>query len=191
MDILGIFTSRGETLDMICSEELPTIRNLKIGVNISIRKYKEWTLKKSTLNVVNHSNYSVIRDVFVYIIFWSGDYVNVTKIPSSSDIDKSVQHFKKILKIKHCKYTITIHNICASGKFIRPYNLKRLHRFLKQCDLNAKIKLNQSIFPALYVKFKSGTCIIFQNGKYTVVGCDSEKQITRLVSSVCACMKTR
>lgn len=175
---------------MVSSEELPTIRNIKVGVNISVCKYRDWTIKRSSLNVVNHSNYSVLRDVFVYIIFWSGNYVNVTKIPSFKEVSKSVKHFQRILKINKCDYKITIHNICASGKFKKDYNLKKLHHILKE-HIKGRVKLNQSVFPALYVKYNIGTCIIFQNGKYTIVGCDKRKNIRTIVESICAVMNTR
>lgn len=186
MMILSIFISFS---GMVLYGELPRIRNLKVGVNIPICKYRQRAINNSKLNIVDHSNYSVIRDVYVYIVFWSGNYVNITKIPSIKVVKKSVEHFQRILNLKRSAFTITIHNICASGKFNKARNLKKLYKFMKNINnQEVRVKLNQSIFPALYVKFKTGTCIIFQNGKYTIVGCESETNVRTIVHKVCAIM---
>lgn len=170
-------------------EVQPTIRNLKIGVTLPIRELKHTVLANTKLDLVNHSNYSVIRDTFVYIIFWSGNYVNITKIPSLASIIISVKHLQALLNIDNSEYQITVHNICASGKFLKQCNLKVLQNLLKVSNIDARVKLNQSVFPALYVKYLTGTCIIFRNGKYTVVGCNTENDITFIVNSICAYMK--
>lgn len=177
--------------------EYPIIRNLKIGLRLDIGKYKE---SLHNLDITHYSNFSVLRDIYVYIIFWSGNYVNITKIPSIRFLQHSIKHFMSILKIKSSRLkrlfkkkrllkNISIHNICASGRFKTSRNLKTLRNFLTTEKLNARVKLNQTFFPALFVKFSQGTCIIFQNGKYTVVGCNNHKSVFEIADSICAYMK--
>lgn len=179
------FLNYQSVTDMLLASEHPVIRNLKIGVNINLRESKHLLINNHC--IVNYSNYSVLRDIFVYIIFWSGNYVNITKIRKECDIAKAVKHFKTLIKCDSETKT-TIHNICASGIFKKKHNLKLLHGYMKENENNARVKFNQNVFPALYVKYSNGTCIIFQNGKYTIVGCKSRKQVFDITETICVHM---
>lgn len=180
------------TLGMCDLSELPKIGNLKLGIRVNVSTIRQ-ALKSPHFNVRHYANFSVLRDKYVYIIFWSGNYVNITKIPTVRHVKASIKHFVSLFKgsdIEIRKEHIKIHNISASGKFIQKCNLKKLHHHFKNNTDLIRAKINLVFFPALFLKYKSGTCTVFQNGKYTVVGCKSYTSIINIANSVCVYMKT-
>lgn len=171
--------------------ELPKIGNLKLGIRANVSTIHH-ALKSLDLKVKHFGNFSVLRDVYVYIIFWSGNYINITKVPNVRRVKASIRHLISLFKnvtLDIDLRSLKVHNICASGQFIRSYSLRKLVDHFRKSDEAIRVKLNPVFFPGLFVKYEGGTCTIFQNGKYTIVGCKNCTRIISIANSVCAYMK--
>ena len=167
----------------------PEIRNVKIAIKVDISKYCPSVLKRRTIetgvNTKHYHNFSIIRTQYVYSVFWKSGYINITKIPDLHGIEKAVSHISSILSIDRDHIQPhTIHNICASGDFSRTFNLSRLKKALsKEKDIN--VSRNLSAFPALFLRYPNlGTCVLFQNGKYSLVGVNEDRKLTHLIRKV-------
>lgn len=170
--------------------EIPQIGNLKLGVRADVSNIQR-ALQSPDLNVVRHGNFCVLRNVYVYIIFWSG-YINITKIPNVRHVKASVRHLMTLFKNEKLfidPSSIRIHNISASGQFSEKHNLKILSQHFKKSRKALRVKLNLIFFPGLFIRYKGGTCTIFQNGKYTILGCKNYTRIIKIANSVCVYMK--
>lgn len=167
------------------SASIPVVQNIKIGFRIEYKNSID-TLKKNcekkSCSVKHYHNFSVIRDRFVFSIFWKKGYVNVTKLKCFSHIEQTIVCIISLLDLERQDIVDTpiIHNICASGRFSRPLNLTLTKKKLE--EKNIRTIKNLSFFPALFVKIVGlGTVVCFQNGKYSLVGVNTEEKVHKLI----------
>lgn len=168
---------------------IPIVRNIKIAIQFDTKKYSTKILKnnidKKGLIIKHYHNFSVLRSEFVYSVFWSSGYVNITKIPSLEAIEKSKDQILRIMNI--CPEDLilnhSVQNICASGSFSQSFNL---HEIGKRWDSEQiSLRKNLSAFPAIFAKCNNlGTCVLFQNGKYSLVGVRKEINLEPLLSLI-------
>lgn len=75
--------------------------------------------------------------------------------------------FEKDAFILHSK----VDNITAAFSYPRPINLT----YIK--STNPECKYNKERFPGLFMKFRTGTSIVFHSGKINIVGAKSEQEV--------------
>lgn len=93
------------------------VSNIKGAFRITSSENVLNFLKKiSTNHIKFYSNCVVLRHKFVYIIYWTSNYVNVTKIPDQKSLLESIHHFEEVTKLE-CVKKVDIHNIVAHGHF--------------------------------------------------------------------------
>ena len=112
------------------------------------------------------------------------NHINVTKIPSVDKIDVAINNLKAICPVQIVSQSID--NIIATGNLARPINIKKVIN--QKCF--AQTKYNPEQFPGIFVKFNSGTIILFHSGKIVLVGFKQIDLLNAVLDQVCACMKT-
>ena len=166
-----------------------TIANVKISVKISKLPLD---IVMNKLNCINmpfqlHNNFLVVKSKFTFIIFkpkfeciTHTNHVNITKIPNLSCINDAV---KEIERLMNCEtFNLTVDNISATSKHPMKLNLLQIvidNKF-------GYIKYNNQAFPGLFLKFRSGTAIIFHSGKLNIVGCKSEEDVKWILKEIFA-----
>lgn len=146
-------------------------------------KLKEFSLD-TNMNVKLYHNFCVLRDKFVYIIWFNSGFVNVTKITSPDMMETSILHFCKVFSIrsKHVSSFI-IDNLTASGKLQCKINLRQLSS-LKVDKTLMGIDYNVAKFPGAFIHvYNEGTFTIFGSGSYNIIGCKCEQSMV----NVCLC----
>lgn len=165
----------------------PIIRNIKIAIRFCKKKHHGTELKSriSETSIKHYHNFSILRSTYVYSIFWNCGYVNITKIPSMCEISRATENILSLLRVPTSDLLKTdIHNICASGKFSEKLNLSVIKDKLSK-EGSLQVNRNLSAFPALFVKCSSlGTCVLFQNGKYSLVGVNSTSKLSLLLKII-------
>ena len=154
----------------------PQIQNIKghfyVSCKYGFKKTLQLICANKHIKIKFHHNFAVVRNKFVYIIWYERGFVNVTKIKSISKLHKSMSHFCKLFKVSSNNKKVTIDNITASGKFHQCINLKKLALFLEAQQFQTRY--NRYKFPAIFVKiYKHGTLTIFGSGSFNIVGCRS------------------
>lgn len=171
------------------SSSKPSVQNIKIGfklVSIQTKAAMKKSARERCSKFTDYHNFSVIRDKHVFSIFWDSGYINATKIKSFREIEQAVSNISNILNVSRNQFSEkpTIHNICASGRLLINLNLTKLKNNLLQFE-DIKITRNLASFPALFIKIPQlGTCVLFQNGKYSLVGIKSEDKIVQLYERI-------
>ena len=164
------------------------VNNIKVSykLNASFLKLKLIALSKEIEVSKKSNNFFVLRkNGFVFIIFYTG-HVNCTKLLTSNEIESS----KSVLiqSVKECSVTETkIDNITASGSIFdnhsiasgRKINLFKLCSFLKVN--NVKHRYNPHRFPGLNFKLYGVTFLVFNSGKFILIG---EKSLVDLNSTI-------
>lgn len=159
------------------------IRNIKGAFQIkSDNIYR--ALKKIEAKVTFHGNCAVIRLKYIYIIFWSASYVNVTKLKSRENFAEAIKLFEEATDLQ-CFKEITVHNIVATGSFVLDTTLSTIHAFIRGGGGREKIfvksTFNRSFFPSLLLRFKNlGTCVLYQSGKFAYLGVKNTDNFTHL-----------
>lgn len=123
-------------------------------------------------------NFFVRREKFVHTIFLNG-HVNITGIRTFSLIEESLDELRRILKLPKGKtLRPKIDNICSRGrtKYTRIL-LFPLYRFLAthlaDCFLSSfitRLRFEPARFPALLLKTRLGSILLFGSGKFVLVG---------------------
>lgn len=144
----------------------------------------------------NYKNFVVLKSKYTYIIFKVNkagkNHVNITKIPAICDIVDAVNYFKEHI-IDCVTDNITIDNISATASTNHRLNLKQivLNNDYKHLTNFVALKYNNQLFPGLFLKFHTGTVIIFHSGKCVIVGCKDETSITCLTQNICVLTQMR
>jgi TATA-box binding protein (TBP) (component of TFIID and TFIIIB) len=133
----------------------------------------------------NYKNFIVLKSRFTYIIFKSKEkqsesHINITKIRSVSKILEAIDSITSLILCTVISYKID--NIIATTNLKRNLNLSDIS---KTCNFK-NLKYNNEKFPGLFVKFETGTVILFHSGKLVIVGCKTEKDISCLIQKICA-----
>ena len=146
------------------------------GKNIS-SKLK--VFEKGRISVTKRkSNFFVLRDKFVYIIFYTG-HVNITGVRSRDTVNEARVYLSVL--IKNLDLTLSqsvIDNICLSGSLSRGLNLVSFSDQLQQDCVS--FCYNPRKFPGLSfpsTNNNSGTTIVFTSGKFIIVGLKHEDAI--------------
>lgn len=132
-------------------------------------------LDKRKIKFTKYQNYIVIQDLFTFIIFKPSykkkncvSHVNITKIPTISDIEKAKIHLKFLIECDILSEFAVIDNITVSlcvEQHLTPENISKI--FADSC----KITFNKETFPGIFLKFDRGTAILFHTGKCIIIGC--------------------
>ena len=162
------------------------VKNYKISAYINCVKQDLLHKLKKDVTVKCYGNFFVWRKgSFVYIIFPCANYVNITGIRSKRKLHCSFRKFEDKFQLKNSLTFKQIDNITTCSSI---NNFKNINYFRKKLlDLNDKfekrfysLKFNSNYFPAIYLKLRDkGTFIIFNSGKFNLVGFNSIIEIKR------------
>ena len=149
------------------------VQNIKVGFRFEPQLTKsEIIAKLSQSDPKIYHNFLVLRDNFVFTIFWTGCYINITKISDLDNIKLAASQITKKLEVSYKE--IFVHNICLSGSIDKKVPLRQLSFDLKR---HYRTSFNTHFFPALFLrKNEEPTIILFQNGKYSIIGAKSKIQ---------------
>jgi len=168
------------------------------NIKISIKVLKiclnnvEQILKRQKKQCKKYSNYIVIQDRFTYIVFKPSikknletSHVNITKIPNIDMINKAIYHLIKIINCTYVSNSKTIDNITASVKIPKDLTPEKIvNIFRNRC----RITFNKETFPGVFLKFETGTAIVFHTGKCIVIGCkkivDLEETVEKILTNL-------
>lgn len=170
------------------------LRNIKISVkilhfdyNVKIDFLKERYNSKNEANKFKaHNNFIVVNDTFTYILFKpkkKGEecHLNITKICSFDDIQPSINLATKIFECTYNPHSVRIDNMTYLHYLRKQIKLGLL---FKKYHKSFQIKYNNTIFPGLHLKTKTGSAIIFHTGTVIIVGCKNIKQVSDIISIV-------
>jgi len=154
------------------------VRNIKVSVKVKalILNNALTHLQDNNIVLKNFGNFiSFKANNYTFILFKKGQntdtHINITQIPTFSDINYALNCIVTLIKCEIISYTID--NIIATsdlGKFISLPKIVEERKF-------KQLKYNSEIFPGLFIKFKKGTIIIFHSGKTVIVGCKNIESI--------------
>lgn len=152
------------------------IVNIKISVKVKTISLAAVVniLKRKKIWFKEFPNFISFTKKYNFVIFKStnkDNHVNITKLKRKKDILKSARNLKKILGIKI--KAIIVDNLVATAAFNKHLNLKAINNSKK---FKTK-KYNPESFPGLFLKFKTGTCIIFHSGKIVFIGFKHRRDI--------------
>ena len=142
------------------SASKPIVRNIKVGFRYDNKRKSSSEIKEilTLLNSKHLHNFSILRNKYIYSIFWTGGYINITGINTEKEIITARDHIKNLLQIEEILGPTQIHNICASGKLSSTVNLEKIREHLTKFT-DYKTILNLSYFPALFFTIKNlGFC---------------------------------
>lgn len=161
------------------------IRNIKISLKVKPIVLNNAIIKLQNKGIIvnTYSNFLTFKaDNYTYVVFKKGHtkhtHINITQIPSIKSIRRAIEIVKKCLECKVINYKTD--NIIATSDLRKPICL--IDIINKKCF--EKIKYNNEIFPGLFIKFSTGTVIIFHSGKIVIVGCKNQKSIQWIIETV-------
>lgn len=137
-------------------------------------------------SVKKHRNFIVLRLRYVYIIFQSSGYVNVTKLRNALDVKECLKEFKKVTGLLNVS-KFRIHNIHAFGRLEKCLNLHLCHQYIghKARAEDIIVSFNPSLFHGMKIKVKDlGTFILFQSGNYSLLGARSLSKLEKLSNTI-------
>ncbi len=160
------------------------IANVKVSIKTSALVLDNVIIKctENNLYCKNYNNFLVVKDLYTYIIFKRNsnneNHINITKIPNLDSVSNSIQ---RIQDLTNCLVlSQTIDNIIASTACKKQLNLQLIS------TLFSNVKYNNEKFPGLFIKFKTGTVILFHSGKIVIVGSKNEQDIKCLIQNIFA-----
>lgn len=167
------------------------IRNIKLSVKVKRFSLHSVIsiLRKNKIEFSRFPNFITFNYKYTYIWFKTGgnnlNHINVTKIPKLSKINQSVSRIKNLFKCK--VLSVVVDNIIATSDLCETVNLRSIIK--KKCF--HKVKYNCERFPGLFLKFSTGTIILFHSGKIVIVGCKNKNDIKCLIFKVAAAIKMK
>lgn len=132
------------------------------------------------------SNFLVIKTKYTFVLFKENaqqvNHVNITKVPSFSEIDDSINFFFEILNIgaKTIKHQ-TVDNITANFSLNKTINLTKFAELYKE---EYFITYKNETFSGLSIRFLHGTALLFHTGSVVVVGCKTIDNIKWIVKKI-------
>jgi TATA-box binding protein (TBP) (component of TFIID and TFIIIB) len=181
----------------------PVISNYKVSVSLGHNKNirnkvlelekndAEWRKATNRLPHKKQCSFFILRELndnarkAVFTVFYSG-HINITKLKTLKDVELASYYICKRLNVSQSHPRID--NITASGKL----NLRGSVNKLKQiCDYLAKrrnkcdiksVSFDTQKFPGGFIRPASlvGTTLLFNTGKYVLVGSRSVENVTHL-----------
>lgn len=161
-----------------------TITNVKVSLKTSPIVLDNVSVEKSVF-IKRYKNFIVIKQKYTYIIFKTNkqtreNHINITKIPSIYEVSNAVEHLKSI--IDFVVKNSFVDNIIAIANVDKQLNLINI------CNsgIFKQLKYNNEKFPGLFIKFDTGTVILFHSGKVVIVGCKTINDIECLITKIYA-----
>lgn len=164
------------------------------NIKVHFKTHQNLIIPPQTLSVcTSHSNFLTLRNApYVFTIFAKSGHVNVSGIRGFEDIKTLVMRIKDQLDVDVQPSNIKIDNTTASGRLTsdRP-PLQSLP--CRAAAHKVLVSLRPHFFPSALIrqkksetKSKKGTIILFQNGKFIIVGCKSIPAIQETYDQLCA-----
>lgn len=133
-------------------------------------------------------NFFVLRSKWVYVVFFKG-HLNLTKLASTHHLGAAMDHFARLF-VANTRRSIVItrpriDNITSSGSLQsnRGVSLFSLCNYLRRSGI--KYRYNPHKFPGLNLRIGGSTFVLFNSGKFVLVGTKSISQI----KSATRCLK--
>ena len=174
----------------------PKVHNIKFGFKFAdnsnhltalFGRIRNGGLYKSHF-VKKYANFVVVKGAFVYTIFPSCGYVNVTGVENFRQVSASIFNICTLLRLNRSYITscIKVHTITASGTVRDPISQNVLKRFFTCGESRTRYKgwikrihFNPEKFPAFMIFTIHGTVLLYPS-KYVFVGSSSLSQIESL-----------
>ncbi|WP_353079641.1 hypothetical protein [Flavobacterium sp.] len=162
------------------------IANVKVSIKTSaiVLDNVITVCSEKQLYCKNYNNFLVVKDIYTYIIFKQNknnqNHINITKIPNIDSVSNAITRIQDLTKSVILSQNID--NIIASTSWPKQLNLKQIS------TLFTNVKYNNEKFPGLFIKFPTGTVILFHSGKIVIVGCKNEKDLQCLIQKIFARM---
>lgn len=178
------------------------ISNTKLSAKIpdrSLLEIEENCIQQK-IDYSTYNNYIVFRSSnFTYTIFKkkslkncdktsdSKQHANIT-VRNSSKIEEAIILLKKILQYdKDVNIPFKIDNLTATAALGKSVNV---NDFLQSTrNISDKISFNPEKFPAIFIRHKNGTILLFRSGILNILGCKSTEELNETFSwirSICA-----
>ena len=156
------------------------VSNIKISCSLHLDKNEPFFLNKD-VKCTNYSNFTLVRNQFVYTFFKSKNnhsvyHVNITKIPSKKQVCQALNNIKNLVGAKFCLKNWRKENITCSLDIKRQIPLFSLYEPLQSQKFVKKLSFNPDRFPAMFVGTKHNTVLIFSTGKMVIIGGKSVKR---------------
>jgi len=179
------------------------INNIKASIKVKGPNVRRFIFELGERNArvsKKEVNFFVLRDKFVYVIFYSG-HINCTKLKTIWDFIEAKLYIAKLFNAGSEFYTVetsSIDNISASGdvlkKFehrkwlldrkkkreVRFYSLHQLSKLLRKASY--KSRYNPQRFPGLTTKINRISFTLFNTGKFIAVGANNVKKLSAAIS---------
>jgi len=138
-----------------------------------------------------HGNFFVFRPKVkfcVFIIFPRSGFVNITGLKKEDKFPEAINLFLNHFQLNSRLTSLKIDNITACSKIRKFANIEVVEQILlSKKEKLLSIKFNSYIFPSLYLKIKEkGTIIIFNSGKFNIVGLSCQSKIKDQISILSA-----
>lgn len=157
------------------------VNNIKISFKIesSSEYFLRSFARESHLVSKTDGNFFVLRDRFVFVIFFTG-HVNCTKLRTFLDIEEARSLLDRHLLGAFEFSRSVVDNISASGSTgANPLNLRKFASYLG--EQNLPCKYNPERFPGLNFRLSDTTFVLFRSGKFLAVGSRSLSSLAILV----------
>lgn len=164
------------------------------NVKVHFKTVPNLVLPSQTLSLcTHHSNFVSLRHTpYAFVIFAKSGHVNVSGIETFEDIKNIVPVVKHQLGVDIHPDNIKIDNSTASGK-LQSNNFHLLDLQSRAASLGVLVSIRPHFFPSALIRQKKrlstrgkGTIILFQNGKFIIVGCRSLSTIEDTYNQLCA-----
>jgi TATA-box binding protein (TBP) (component of TFIID and TFIIIB) len=157
----------------------PRVRNVKVSIRLDIKEQFE-LLKKKAYKYTN--SYLILKEGgYTITVYHNSNVVNITGIPNFEQIDLALQYFSILTAIPYylLVLTVKVDNSTANGQLRQKVDFNLLRQS------NCVITYNPSLFPGATLTLSNlKKAILFKSGKYVLVGCKSEDEITESFSSL-------
>lgn len=166
------------------------ISNIKISFklnNICLDTVQQ-VCEEKKINNKKYPNFLVIRNDYTFIIFKKNNigtnHVNATKIMSDSNILDCISSFLNIIDLKNIPIpSWTVDNITSNFSLNKKINLSD---FIQNHKTFLNIKYQNEIFSGIFIKFQSGTAILFHSGNVVIIGCKNKDSIKWIYNQMIA-----
>lgn len=171
---------------MLARVDYPRITNIKISIRLNEKEQTHALLRNVRAcreYLRSHGNFYILRHRFVYVIFPASGFVNITKIKSVQEIQQSIIHFMRCLRLPYSRLPFPkIDNICCIGQIHAPIYLQSLDTFSKIPQIYQRYLIRTfcalDTFPRLYVRTSFGTIHVYKSGRYLFLASKHPKYVT-------------
>lgn len=150
------------------------VSNIKLSCTINLLDEKTISLNKEVEKSF-HGNFTVVRKKYIYTIFKRREnrddyHVNITKVPSTSQIETSIEELSNIITNSFIVQSYKIDNMTCSFDAGCHIPLMGVFDDLKKESFVKRIRFNPERFPGMFVTFESNTILLFSSGKMVIIG---------------------